>query len=65
MFDSQQKMEVWKVDDDFEVVNSVIEVLKFCVLKTYCLFTIVTNINSSPRVSLLNIDIVGLSVENP
>ena len=53
------------MDDDFEVVNSVIEVLKFCVLKTYCLFTIVKNINASPRVSLLNPDIVGLSVENP
>ena len=53
------------MDDDFEVVNSVIEVLKFCVLETYCLFTIVTNVNASPRVPLLNLDIVGLSVENP
>ena len=49
------------MDDNFEVVFSVIEALKFCVLKTYCLFTIVTNINASPRVSLLNLDIVGLS----
>ena len=49
----------------FEVVNPVIEVLKFCVLKTYCLFTILTNINASPRVFLLNPDIVGLNVENP
>jgi len=53
------------VDVDFEVVFSIIEAYKFCVLKTYCLFTIVTNINASPRVSLLNPDIVGLSVENP
>ena len=53
------------MDDNFEVVNSVIEVLKFGVIKTYCLFTIVTNINVSPRVSVLNPDIVGLSVENP
>ena len=49
------------MDDDFEVVISIIEVLKFCVLKTYLLFTIVTNINASPRVSLSNLDIVGLS----
>ena len=49
----------------FEVVNPVIEVLKFCVLKTYCLFTKATNRNASPTVSLLNPDIVGLSIENP
>ena len=51
------------MDDDFEVVNSVIEVLKFCVLETYCLFTIVTNVNASPTVPLLNTDIVGLCIE--
>ena len=55
-----------KVDDDFwgsKSSNRGIEVL--CFKKTYFLFTIVTNINASPRVSLLNPDIIGLSVENP
>ena len=58
-------MEDWKSIMIFVVINPVIEVLKFCVLKTYFLFTKVTNINASPTVSLLNLDNVGLSIENP